>query len=147
MVEIIKIIATSFKRSHAWTYTQCPQPCSSTTDPHLHQRLLDTHQQVWVSLLWVHCSFLLGPWCTSFCFFSPRVCFPVLCKFWRLYGVVNGDLFQEGLCYMLYPGLLHPEPLPLQQSTADLYLHRRHSKTVLSQYLWTLWVLVHTRYV
>ena len=28
---------------------------------------------------------------------------------------------------MPYPGLLHPEPLSLQQSTADLYLHRRCS--------------------
>ena len=26
---------------------------------------------------------------------------------------------------MLYPGLLHPKPLPLQQSTADPYLCRR----------------------
>ena len=43
---------------------------------------------------------------------------------------------------MLYPGLLHPEPLPLQQSTADLCLHRRHSNTVLTQSLWGLWVLV-----
>ena len=34
---------------------------------------------------------------------------------------------------MPYPGLLYPEPLPLQQSTADPYLHRRHSNTVLSQ--------------
>ena len=32
------------------------------------------------------------------------------------------------LCYRLCdPGLLHPEPLPLRQVTADLYLHRRHS--------------------
>ena len=36
---------------------------------------------------------------------------------------------------MPYPSLLHPEPLPLQQSTADLYFHRRHSNTVLSQSL------------
>ena len=28
---------------------------------------------------------------------------------------------------MSYPSLLHPEPLPLRQSTADLDLHRRHS--------------------
>ena len=48
---------------------------------------------------------------------------------------------------MPYPGLLHPEPLPLQQSTADPYLCRRHSNTVLSQSLWGLWVLVHTRFV
>ena len=28
---------------------------------------------------------------------------------------------------MLQPGVLHPEPLPMWQATADLYLHRRHS--------------------
>ena len=31
---------------------------------------------------------------------------------------------------MPYPGLLHPESLPLQQSSADPYLHRRHSNIV-----------------
>ena len=31
--------------------------------------------------------------------------------------------------------------------SADPYLHRRHSNTVLSQSLWDLWVLVHTRFV
>ena len=40
-----------------------------------------------------------------------------------------------------------PEPLPLQQSTLDPYLLRRHSDTVLSQSLWGLWILVCTRYV
>ena len=48
---------------------------------------------------------------------------------------------------MPYPGLLHPEPLPLWQSTADPYLRSKHSNTVLSQSLLGLWVLVHTRYV
>ena len=33
----------------------------ATTDPRLCWRLLDTHRQIWVSLLWGHCSFLLGP--------------------------------------------------------------------------------------
>ena len=32
-------------------------------------------------------------WC------PPRVYLPVLCKFWQLYGGVNGDLLQEDLCY------------------------------------------------
>ena len=36
---------------------------------------------------------------TGFCLCPPRVCFPVLCKFWRLYGGINGDLLQEGLCH------------------------------------------------
>ena len=40
-----------------------------------------------------------------------------------------------------------PKPLPLRQSTADLFLHRRRSNTVLSQALWGLWVLVCTRFV
>ena len=36
---------------------------------------------------------------TGFCLCPPRVRFPVLCKFWQLYGGVNGDLLQEGLCH------------------------------------------------
>ena len=36
-------------------------PQQATVHPHLHWRLLDTHRQVWLSLLWGHCSFLLGP--------------------------------------------------------------------------------------
>ena len=33
----------------------------ATADPSLCWRLLDPHRQVWVSLFWGHCSFLLGP--------------------------------------------------------------------------------------
>ena len=33
----------------------------ATVDPRLHWRLLNPHRQVWLSLLWGHCSFLLGP--------------------------------------------------------------------------------------
>ena len=45
-----------------------------------------------------------------------------------LYGGVNGDLFQEGLCHTLHDsGLLQPESLSLWQATVDPYLHRRHS--------------------
>ena len=40
-----------------------------------------------------------GSWCTRFCLCPPRVYFPVLCKFWQLYGGVNGNLLQEGLCH------------------------------------------------
>ena len=36
-------------------------PWQATVDTHLHQRLLDTHRQVWLNLLWGHCSILLGP--------------------------------------------------------------------------------------
>ena len=48
---------------------------------------------------------------------------------------------------MPHPGLLYPEPRPLQQSTADTYPLRRRPDTVLSRSLWGLWVLVCIRYV
>ena len=38
-----------------------PSLQQATTDPRLHRRLPDTHRQVRDSLLWGHCSFLLGP--------------------------------------------------------------------------------------
>ena len=56
---------------------------------------------------------------TRFFLCSPRVCFPVLCKFWWLYGGLMVTISKE---LMPCPGLLHPEPLPPQQSTADRYL-------------------------
>ena len=55
-------MATSFKRSHAHTaILSAPALQQATADPHLCQRLLDTHGQVWVSLFCSHCSFILGP--------------------------------------------------------------------------------------
>ena len=36
-------------------------PQQATVDPCLCWKLLDTHRQIWLSLLWGHCSFLLGP--------------------------------------------------------------------------------------
>ena len=100
-------------------------------------------------------SLLLSPasWCTqdSVCALQAFI-YLVLCKFWHLYDGVHGDLLQEGLCHthvcctQPYPSPLHPEPLPLQP-IADPYLLGGHSNTILSQSLWGLWVLVHTRFV
>ena len=85
MMEVMKIMVTSFKRSHAWTATLRPPTLQqATTNPCLCWRLLDSPGQVWVSLLWGHCSFLLV--CTRFCLCPPRAYFPVLCKFWQPYG-------------------------------------------------------------
>ena len=36
-------------------------PWQAAINPHLHQRLLDSHRKVWLRLFWGHCSFLLGP--------------------------------------------------------------------------------------
>ena len=46
-----------------------PDPQQATVDPPLCRRHLDTHRQIWLSLLWGHCSFLLAP---GLC--PPRVC-------------------------------------------------------------------------
>ena len=94
MVEVMKITATSFKGFHESTAAlSAPNPATGHHQP---MPPPDTHGQVWVSFLWGHCSFLLGP---RLCLCPPRVCFPVLCKFWQLYGGVNDDLLQEGLCH------------------------------------------------
>ena len=48
-------------------------------NPCLHQRLLDTHRRVWVSLLWDHRSFLLGPGVNKVLFVSSKSLFPQSC--------------------------------------------------------------------
>ena len=72
MVEVMKIKATSFRRSHALV----PQPAAATVDPCLCRRLLDTQRQVWVSLLGGHCSFLLGPGAHKVLFVPSKSLFP-----------------------------------------------------------------------
>ena len=80
-----------------YCYTQCPQPCSRPQLTHASagDSWTPTGKSGTVScgvtapFSWdlVH-KFLLCP---------PRDYFPVPCKFWQLYGGVNGDLLQEGL--------------------------------------------------
>ena len=79
-------------------YTQCSQPCSRPSPTHTFPRdswtLTGNSGSVfcWVTapFSWVLVS--IG----SVCALQESV-FPALCKFWRLCGGVNGDLFQEGL--------------------------------------------------
>ena len=51
----------------------------ATADPSLHRILLDTYRQVWVSLLWGDCSFLLGPGVYKVLFVPSRSLFPQSC--------------------------------------------------------------------
>ena len=46
---------------HILLHSVAPTLQQATTDPRLRRRLQDTHRQVRDSLLWGHCSFLLGP--------------------------------------------------------------------------------------
>ena len=68
---------TTFKRTYASTVgVSAPDLRQATVDSHLHQRLLDTHRQVWVNLLWGHCSFLLGPGAQKVLFVPYKSLFP-----------------------------------------------------------------------
>ena len=79
---------------------QCPRPYSrpplthtSTRDPGHSQASLG--QSLVGSLL-----LFPGSWCRqSFVCALQESVSPVLCKIWQLYGGVNGDLLQEGLCH------------------------------------------------
>ena len=96
----MKIMATSFKRSHALTATlSAPSPAAG------HRQLTSLPETPGHSRASLGQS-LVGPlllssgsWCTqSFVCTHQESISPVLCKFWRLYGGVNGNLLQEGLC-------------------------------------------------
>ena len=75
-----------------------PNPAAGHRRPHLCWRPLDTHGKSgpascgltarvsWVLVHKVLCEL-------------PRVCSPVLCKFWQLHSGVNGKFLQEGLCH------------------------------------------------
>ena len=101
MVEVRKITATSFKRSHACTAALSAvdlvpghrQPTPPPETPG-HSRASLGQSLVGPLLL------SSGSWCTqSFVCTHQESISPVLCKFWRLYGGVNGDLPEEGLCH------------------------------------------------
>ena len=130
---------------HSLLYSLPPTLQQAPADPRLCPRLLDAHRQVWVSLLWGPCSFLLGPGAHKVLFVPSNSLFPQSCV--SSGSSMLGLMATSSKRAMPHPGLLHPEPLPLGHSTADWYLHKRHSNTVLSQSLWGLWVLVHTKSV
>ena len=107
-------MVTFFKRSHAYTAT-----LSAPNSAVGHRQLtppLETPEhsraRLGQSLMG---SLLLSPgsWCTqgSVCALQESVS-PVLCKFWWLYGGVNGDLLQEGLCHTQVCCIQSPCPCP-----------------------------------
>ena len=83
------LMATSTKRTYASMLpfpgrlqSVCLTPRQPTINPHLCRRLPNTHRQVWLRLLWGHCSFLLGPDVYKVLLCPRRVSWsPVLWKF------------------------------------------------------------------
>ena len=134
IVEVMKIMVT-FKRSHTciiymygihtihtiisapnlaagWHW---PTPPLETPGP--------SRASLGQSLLGVTAPFSWVPVHTRFCLCPPRVYFPVLCKFWQLYGDVNDDLLQESLCHTQVCCTKSPcpcsSPLLTRTSTGD----------------------------
>ena len=100
-------------------YTQCLQPCSRPPPTHA------TTRDSWILMgksgsvscgVTAHFSWVLEH--TWFCLCPPRVCFPVLCKFWWLCGGVNGDLLQGGLCHTQVCCIQSPCSSPLLTCTS-----------------------------
>ena len=139
----------------------------ATVDPHLHLRLLDTHRQAWISLLWRHCSFLLASGAHKVLFVLSKGLFPqscgssvikslwppksnslgVLSPFagspgWEICGSMVGLMITSSKgAYATHcdPGLLQPEPLSPWQATAVPCLCRRHSNTQRQVWFSLLW--------
>ena len=127
MVEAMKIMMTSFKRSHAGTATLsapslAADHCRPTPPPETSGHSRASLGQSLVG------SLLLSPgsWCAQgFVCALPESVSPVLCKFWQLCVGVNGDLLQEGSCHTQV--CCTQSPCPLWQATAASYLHRRQT--------------------
>ena len=105
MVEVMKIMATSFKRSHA-----CTAAFSAANTAAGHRRpmpLLETRGHSRASLGQSFVGSLLLSLRSLFaqgfvCALQESVS-PVLCKFWQLYSAVNGDLLQDLLQPLILP--------------------------------------------
>ena len=125
MVEVMKIMATSFKRFHACTTAHSvPSPAAGHLPTHpstgdswtLMGKSGSVSCGVTDSVSWVLVH-------TRFCLCLARVCFSVPCKFWWLYGGVIGNLLQKGLCHIQVCCTQSPcpcgSPLLTRTSTGD----------------------------
>ena len=80
MVEVMKIRATSFKRSHACTATlSAPNPAAGPHQPRALSEAPRHSRQVWVNLLWGHCSFLQVPGVHKALLVPSKSLFPQSC--------------------------------------------------------------------
>ena len=141
MVEVMKIMDTSLKRSMCTLLHSVPLTLQqATADPRLCQRLLDTHGQVWVSLLCGHCSFLLGPGAHKVLSVPSKSLFPQSCvssagstatSSKRAYAIPLQVCCTRSPC---------SRPLLTRTSTGD-------TQTQFCLSLLGVWVLVHTRFV
>ena len=109
-------------------YIQCLWPCSRLPPTPLLKTPGHSHASPRQSLVG---SLLLSPgsWCAQdfVCALQESIS-PVLCKFWWLYGGVNGDRLLEGLCHgstaskAPVPAAGDCWPVPLQKTPTQVWL-------------------------
>ena len=122
MVEVVKIMGTSFKRSHAGTAAlSASNPAAGHRRPTPLSETPGHSWQVWVSLLRSHCSFLLGPGVHKVLFVPSKSLFPQSCV--SSGGSMMGLMATSSTRAYAIPRSTVPRALPLQQATIDLYLH------------------------
>ena len=122
MVEVVKIMATSFKKSHACTAALSAPNLAAGHLRSMPPLYTPGHSRACLdqSLM----GFFSGSWCTHgfVCALQESVS-PVLCKFWWLCGGVNGDLLHEGLChiqvYCIQSPYLCSSPMLTRTSAGD----------------------------
>ena len=129
MVEVMKIISTSFKSFHACIVPlSAPEPAAGHHQP---TPPLETsgHSQTSLGQSLV-VSLLLSPgsWCVqvSVCALQESIS-PVLCTFWWLCDGDNGDLFQGGLCHTQVCCIQSPYPCGRPLLTIPLQETLKHS--------------------
>ena len=101
MVEVMKIMLYSFKKSHAPTvaFSACDLAAGHRRPTPLPES--PGHSQAILGQCLVESLLLFpGSWCAQVSVFALQGSVsPVGCTFWRLYDGVNGKLLQEGLCH------------------------------------------------
>ena len=132
---LVGLMATSSKRAYATPRSDAPEPLAlwqATADPYLLRRHSNTQRQVWFSLCEVWCA--QGFVCTL-----QESASQALCKFWQLYGGINSNLLQEGLCHTQVYCTQSPYPCssPLLTCTSA-----GDTQTQFCLSLWGLWVIM-----
>ena len=131
---------------HTLQYWVPPALQQATADARLWWRPLGTHRQVLVSLLWGSLLLSPGSWCTQgfVCVLQESVS-PVLCKYYvSSGGSIVGLMVTSSKSPHAIPKSAAPRAPAICKANTDPYLHRRHWKAGLAQFLWGL--LVHTRF-
>ena len=120
----MKIMETSFKRSHCSAASSAPDPAAGHRR-HTPPPETPGHSQASLGQSLVG-SLLLSPgyWCThTVLFVSSKNLFPQLCVSSKLYGGINGNLLQEDLCHTQVCYIQSPchcnRPLLMHTSAGD----------------------------